>query len=152
MRGYSLFLTFIMIVLSWGCERKVDLNPHAVHWDRDMCARCKMVVSDREYAVQTTDPKRGKTYYFDDIGCLVLWFDEEKIPWRKSAKIWVTDVKTGKWIDARTAEWSTIAVTPMAFGYAAHKRGTAPKTEEIITYEEMAKRVIALEAKKREGH
>jgi hypothetical protein len=140
---YIIFLV-LMMFFSFGCEKKIDLGVHKIHWDRDMCVRCKMVVSDREYAVQTTDPKTGKTYYFDDIGCLILWFDEEKIAWADKAKIWVTDKDTKEWIDARTASWSTVSITPMAFGFAAHKVGTEPKGE-IISYEKVVKRSIAME-------
>ncbi|HIP60277.1 MAG TPA: hypothetical protein EYH01_07625, partial [Campylobacterales bacterium] len=93
----KLFSLFFILLLFLGCERKIELGVHEVHWDRDMCIRCKMVVSDRMYAAQTTDPTTGKTYYFDDIGCVVLWFVEDEIEWADKAIIWVTDVKTGKW-------------------------------------------------------
>ena len=150
MRRYKGWLALIAILAFWGCERKIDLNPHEVHWDRDMCIRCKMVVSERMHAAQTTDPNTGKTYYFDDIGCAILWFMEDEIEWADKAVIWVTDVKTGEWIDARAAKWSTMSITPMAFGFGAHKPGTEPKDTEIITYDEMAKRAIALEARKKD--
>lgn len=140
-----------MILSFLGCERKIELGVHDVHWDRDMCVRCKMVVSERQYAAQTTDPTTGKTYYFDDIGCVVLWFEEDKIDWADKAIIWVTDVNSGEWINAREAAWSTISVTPMAFGYAAHKVGTEPEGE-IIGYDEMAKRAIILEEKKKKRY
>ena len=146
---YKSLLPILVFLSFWGCERKVDLKPHDVHWDRDMCIRCKMVVSDRKYVAQTTDPITGRTYYFDDIGCLVLWFVEDEIEWADKAIIWVKDVKTGEWIDARKAKWSTVSITPMAFGFAAYKAGSEPTNEEIIDYEEMVKRSIALEARKK---
>ncbi len=149
MTSYKSWLLLFVFLSFWGCERKIDLNPHDVHWDRDMCVRCKMVVSERQYAAQTTDPTTGRTYYFDDIGCVVLWFVEDEIEWADKAIIWVTDVKTGEWVNAREAKWSTISITPMAFGFAAHKSGTEPEGEEIIGYEEMAKRSIALEERKK---
>jgi hypothetical protein len=142
MKIYSIF---VVLLLFLGCEKKIDLGVHEIHWDRDMCVRCKMVVSERKYAVQTTDPVSGKTYYFDDIGCLVLWFDEEKIPWAGSAKIWITDKNSGEWIDAREAKYSTEDITPMGFGFAAYKAGTEPKGVEIIDYEKVVKRSIAME-------
>ncbi len=149
MISYKSILFVLALFSFWGCEREIDLNAHDVHWDRDMCIRCKMVVSERQYAAQTTDPITGRTYYFDDIGCAVLWFEEDEIEWADKAIIWVTDVKTGEWINAREAKWSTISITPMAFGFAAYKAGTEPKDKETIDYEEMAKRSIALEARKK---
>ena len=127
-----------------GCDRKIDLNSHKVHWDRDMCERCKMVVSDRNYAAQLTDPKTGRTYYFDDIGCVILWFKESHIDWGDKTKIWVTDEKSGQWIDAREAKWSVESITPMGYGFAAHKKGTEPKDKEIIDFDEVTKRVIKI--------
>ncbi len=81
----------------------------------------------------------------------MLWFEEDKIDWADKAVIWVTDINSGKWINAREAAWSTISVTPMAFGYAAHKAGTEPEGE-IIDYDEMAKRAIILEEKKKKRY
>ncbi|HIP60629.1 MAG TPA: hypothetical protein EYH01_09405, partial [Campylobacterales bacterium] len=80
---------------------------------------------------------------------VVLWFVEDEIEWADKAIIWVTDVKTGKWVNAREAKWSTISITPMAFGFAAHEAGSEPKGEEVIGYDEMAKRSIALEMRKK---
>ncbi|MCH9813089.1 MAG: hypothetical protein K0U47_04000 [Epsilonproteobacteria bacterium] len=149
MKYYKFILLLLLTFFLSGCERKIDLGVHEVHWDRDMCVRCKMVVSERFYAAQTTDPTTGRTYYFDDIGCLVLWFQEDQITWADSAFIWVTDVKSGVWINAKEAKWTTLDVTPMAFGFAAYTPGTEPDGVEVIAYEEMARRAIVLEARKK---
>ena len=113
-----------------------------VHWDRDMCERCKMVVSDRKNSVQVKDP-RGKVYMFDDIGCALLWFKENKIPWEEKAKIFVTDAKTGEWLDARKAWYDTGNVTPMDFGFSAHKhKSDIEKGKEIVDFNEMKRRIL----------
>jgi nitrous oxide reductase accessory protein NosL len=110
-----------------------------------MCARCVMVVSDRHNTTQVINPKNGKTYMFDDIGCMVLWFDEENINWEKDAIIWITDVNSGEWIDARKAFYDTQNITPMAYGFSAHKtKDTIKKSEEIINFDEVVKRVIKI--------
>ena len=31
-----------------ACEKKAETGVAEVHWDRDMCSRCVMVVSDRK--------------------------------------------------------------------------------------------------------
>ncbi|MDD2906732.1 MAG: hypothetical protein PHH41_04545 [Sulfurimonas sp.] len=135
----------LLASLFTGCSEK-PLNAVAeVHWDRDMCARCVMVVSDRHNTVQVREPRNGKTYMFDDIGCMALWFDEHEIEWRDQAIVWITDVKSGEWIDARKAFYDTQNVTPMAYGFSAHKtKDTIEVTEEIITYDEVLKRVIKI--------
>jgi hypothetical protein len=141
-----LSLKFFLLAIFFisGCEREIDLNPHKVHWDRDMCIRCKMVISDRSYVAQVTDPTNGKTYFFDDIGCLILWFKEDDIKWQDQTIIWVADEKSGEWIEAKKAKWSTNSITPMGYGFAAHKNGTEPKDTEIIDYDEVVKRVIKI--------
>ena len=79
---------------------------------------------------------------FDDIGCMVLWFEDQHIEWKNEAIIWITDVDTGKWIDARKAFYDTNNITPMAYGFAAHEtKQSIKKGEEIIDFNEVVKRV-----------
>ena len=128
-----------------GCEEKSKTDVIKVHWDRDMCVRCVMVVSDRKNTAQVRNPDTGKKYMFDDIGCAILWFQGEKIEWKDRAVIWITDVNTGKWIDARTAFYDTENITPMAYGFSAHTtKDTIKLDQEIINFLEVTKRVIKI--------
>ena len=148
MKGFkSLFLAAVLLFGFTACEKKNPTEMHGVHWDRDMCERCKMVVSDRQHATQVINPATGRSTMYDDIGCAVLWFGEEKIEWADKAKIWVTDITTGKWIDARTALYDTNNITSMAFGFGAHENNSSVQSgEEIIDFEEMSKRIFQIEA------
>ena len=138
-----LLLALAIATIQTGCKERSKTDVAKVHWDRDMCARCVMVVSDRQNTVQVRDPKNGKIYMFDDIGCMVLWFKENRISWEKSAIIWITDIQTGEWIDAKKAFYSTINITPMAYGFSAHKmKESIKKDEEIINFNEVSKRII----------
>ena len=140
-----LFLSLLLLSFN-GCEKKkITTELHEVHWDRDMCARCKMVTSDRHHAVQVINPKNGKAYMFDDIGCTLLWFDDEKISWKDQAKIWITDVDSKKWIDARTAYYDADNITPMAYGFAAH--ASKEHLKNSIAYEALFKKVLEIEQK-----
>jgi nitrous oxide reductase accessory protein NosL len=139
----KIFLTIVIIALQSGCEERSKTDVAEVHWDRDMCARCVMVVSDRHNSVQVREPKTGKTYIFDDIGCMVLWFKKNNFPWQKQATIWVNDVETGQWIDAKTAIYTSGNTTPMAFGFSAHKsKESLKKEEKALTFEEISKRIL----------
>ncbi len=139
-----IFYALIFILFS-GCEERSKTDVAEVHWDRDMCARCVMVVSDRHNTTQVRNPKTGKKYMFDDIGCTILWFKNEKIAWKDQAIIWITDANTGEWIDARKAFYDTENVTPMAYGFSAHKDKNAIKEgQEIIDFEELSRRVIKI--------
>ena len=152
MKKFNLFALPALLVLAFsfgGCEQKVTTELKEVHWDRDMCGRCTMVVSERKFAVQVINPETGKSRMFDDIGCTVLWFAEERIPWADKAKIWITDAETGEWIDARNAFYDTDSLTPMGFGFGAHKaKSGIQEDEEVISYDEVQKRLM----KKGTGH
>jgi hypothetical protein len=133
-------------VVFLACEKKAETGVAEVHWDRDLCSRCVMVVSDRKNTVQIRNPDTSKTYMFDDIGCMALWFEEEKIEWKSKAIVWVTDLESGEFIDARTAFYDTNNVTPMAYGYSAHKsKDSFKKGEEIISYDEVINRVTKID-------
>ena len=60
MKKFKLLFLAIVILLGFtGCEKKDPTEMHGVHWDRDMCVRCKMVVSDRHHAVQVINTVNG---------------------------------------------------------------------------------------------
>ncbi len=155
MKKFNLLLLFaIVTIILTGCQKKRENGVAQMHWDRDMCERCKMAVSERKFAVQVIDPKTHKVYKFDDIGCAILWFDEEHIPWKDQAKIWITDAKTGKWIDAKTALYTDDSITPMAYGFAAYTKDTLPPKHHTIHFDEVVKKVIEIEKLNRQkgGH
>ncbi|SFZ97451.1 Nitrous oxide reductase maturation protein, outer-membrane lipoprotein NosL [hydrothermal vent metagenome] len=108
-----------------------------------------MVTSDRRNSVQVINPETGKSYMFDDIGCMFLWFVEDKIEWQDKAKVWINDVDTGKWIDAKEAYYSAGNITPMAYGFAAHakKDNIIKKNKEVIMYDALPKLIIEMEEK-----
>jgi len=141
----KLFGIFLISIFFGACQKKDSSLPQKVHWDRDMCERCKMVLSDRDFATEIINPKTHKVYYFDDIGCAVLWLKEGKIPWAKSAKIWVKDGKTKKWIDARKAKYVDDAITPMAYGFKAYEAQNFPKNKKMINFDQMIKKVEEIE-------
>jgi len=144
-------ISLIYILGVSGCgESRHKGEAEKIHWDRDMCERCKMVVSERKYAAEIVDPKSDKVYKFDDLGCAVLWLEEEKIPWADQAKIWVTDAKTGKWLDARKAKYTDDSITPMAYGVAAFNDQTFPKGHRVLHFDEVVELIKKIEAKNNE--
>jgi len=146
MKRFSfLFFTLFFLFGFSGCEKKPIGEVAQMHWDRDMCERCKMAISERKFAAQIIDPKTGKVYKFDEIGCAVLWMDETRIPWKNQAIIWINDAKTGEWIDARKAKYTYGAITPMAFGFAAYTKETLPQGKETFDYSQVAKKIETIE-------
>lgn len=114
-------------------------------WDRDTCARCSMVISDRRFAVQIRGGDKNTAFKFDDIGCAVIWLQnkQQDYPWMTAAatRFWVADV-TGqgdKWLDARKAHYSGGRVSPMAYNQSA----TAYPEAGAMGFEEMRQHVLA---------
>lgn len=145
---FKLFKTLIIILILFNftaCEKKISTEVKEIHWDRDMCSRCVMVVSDRNQTVQVSNPQNGEVHVFDDIGCAILWFRDQNIKWQNEAIIWINDIKTSKWINARTAFYDTMNITPMAYGFGAHEiKEEIQAGLEVIDYEEVKKRVLVI--------
>ncbi len=93
------------------------------------CSECSMSIEDLHYAAQIIK-KNGNTYFFDDIGCLILWLQNHSSDIQRM----VTQTQdTHKWIDVKKAWYSRIAPSPMGYGFAAVEN----KQEGLIPYEEM---------------
>lgn len=150
-KAFKILITVAIIFNFTACERKITTEVKEIHWDRDMCSHCVMVVSDRNQTVQVINPKDGRSYVFDDIGCAILWFKDQDIKWQDEAVIWINDIKTSKWIDARIAFYDTMNITPMAHGYGAHEiKNTIQEGLEVIDFEEVKKRVLAIKDNKKD--
>ncbi len=156
MRGYkslvvahwSLVVVFLLAIAFVGCEKKeFTSKPAKMHWDRDMCERCKMAISERKFAVQAIDTQ-NKVHKFDDIGCFVLW-KKEDAPNLTIKKVWIPDFETGKWIDAKRAYYTHGVISPMGFGFAAHEKKPDKK---YYTYEETKKMIEQMKRMKKKMH
>jgi len=93
-----------------------------MNWNRDTCERCRMMVSEPDFAAQVryfTENNKSKVATFDDIGCAALWLQES--PWSKDERteIWVVDHRNKEWINARTATFIPDRITPMNYGLGA---------------------------------
>jgi len=137
-------LTLLLLV---ACSAPPDSGPVEVKWDRDVCERCSMVLSDRLHSAQvraTPEPgKHSRVYKFDDIGCALIWLQDK--PWRDNPKteIWVTDHRSGAWIDARSAYYLLGQVTPMEYGLGAQSEAA----QGSLNFEQARQQIFALEAR-----
>jgi len=98
------------------------------------CSECNMDIQEMRYAVQLIT-KNGDTYFFDEIGCLVLWLKSHKV---EIAKIFTKTVDTDMWIDAKSAHYSRIASTPMGYGFTAVEE----RSKRLISYSHMEKMML----------
>lgn len=97
--------------------------------DEYSCAKCKMDVHALDYATQAVK-KNGDTYFFDDIGCMILWLEKNS---EGVVVKYVRTVDTHQWIKAEEAHYSRIAPSPMGYGFAAVEASKAG----LVTYDEM---------------
>ena len=93
------------------------------------CSECSMDIEALDYAAQLIS-KDGNTYFFDDIGCVVLWLENHS---PDTHSILTQTLDTHQWIDAKKAWYSRIAPSPMGYGFGAVEN----KKEGLIDYAEM---------------
>lgn len=119
------------------CSQKEETGPGEVRWDRMVCERCRMALSDHYYSAQVrggVEEKRTKLYYFDDLGCAVIWLDKQT--WKASSRteVWVNDHLSGEWLNADSASYVKGKITPMDFGLGAipdHMENTLNYTQAV---------------------
>jgi len=90
----------IGILFVAGCA---DQRPKPINTNQDICAYCKMGISDVRFASELITSK-GKVYKFDSIECLVAYYRQLNATEKNNAKLWVNDfLQPGQWISAETA-------------------------------------------------
>lgn len=112
-----------------------------IHWDRDTCAQCAMVISDPRFAAELRGGPSNTAFKFDDIGCLSVWLREKSAahPWAQApeTRIWVAGFDSpGRdailWLDARMAHYIERS-SPMGFNFAA----VAQPSEKAARFDEV---------------
>ena len=71
-----------------ACEKSQTNGVHKIHYDIDMCVKCKMVISDRHYVAQIDDRVSDKAFTFDDIGFALLWMATIPKDYHKEAHLY----------------------------------------------------------------
>lgn len=139
-----LFAVFALFLNA--CGNNNQTGPVDPKWDRDACERCQMMLSDRNFSAQVRvfpQNKRSKVYKFDDLGCAVLWLDQQEWKDDPRTEIWVNDYKSRKWIDASTAWYIKDEISPMGYGLGAQSE----KTIGTLDFVQARKHIYAVEEK-----
>lgn len=137
-------LVLITLTLLLGACGDPGTGPVEVKWDRTTCERCRMVLSDHRHSAQVRvqDAQgRSRVYPFDDLGCALTWIDGQPGGIDAASEIWVSDWRTGDWIDARAASYVPNQITPMQYGLGAQP-DPAPGT---LTFEQARDHVLEAE-------
>ena len=109
----------------------------------DMCARCKMAISEKRYAAEAID-NDGNAFKFDNAACMVRFVLDRKLR-AKVAAYFIADYDTRAWIDAHKVAYvkSAEIPSPMASGLAAFGAATnaaqfaAARHGKVIAFEEL---------------
>ncbi len=96
--------------------------------------QCAMVVESKIYSTQVA-ARDGRTWVFDDIGCMVLWLEKQKF--ESPPKLWVHTIDSDEWIEADKAYYHLGEHTPMHHGFGAYKE----KKEGYLSYDEVKEMV-----------
>ncbi len=125
-----------------GCSGDPATGPVEVTWDRDNCDRCVMALSDRYHSAQVRGGELNKVFHFDDIGCALLWLEEQSWGSDPATEIWVNNYQDGSWLDARDAHYVKVTHTPMNYGFSAQQGNS----EGAIGYQQMRSAIFEQEA------
>jgi copper chaperone NosL len=112
-------VTVLALALSSACRRGA-VEPAQVDTHADVCARCRMAVSDRRFAGQLAAPGE-EPRFFDDVGCLGEYLRQH--PTLPAGTVaFVADHRTGAWVRASRAVFTKrdTLETPMGSHLIAH--------------------------------
>jgi len=98
---------------------------------------CNMTIEDTTYSAQVV-LQNNDTLFFDDIGCLVLWLEDQKNTQKEKIVLWVWAKDENKYINARDAWYSLTDHTPMHYGFGAYKI----KQNNYIDYDTMTTKML----------
>ncbi len=116
----------VLIVLAFvaaGCAQgTAEITPPEIRYGEDVCAACKMIISDPRFAAAYTheiSPGRYENVLFDDIGDMLMHADQH--PEHTVVAWWVHDYDSEAWLNGAEAVYvfSNALRTPMAQGTAA---------------------------------
>lgn len=102
-----------------ACNSSESSSSQALKSEAKVCPKCHMEV-EKSNMHSASLVENDTTYYFDDIGCMILWSHENDIDISK-AKVFSKD--TSRYIDAASASYKIGEKTPMSYGFGAYENG-----------------------------
>ena len=112
-------------------------QPESIVYGQDVCAFCKMGITDPRYAAEIVT-RKGRVYKFDSIECMVAATLDGTVDPGEVKRYWVKDWKTQEWVDARKAFYlqSSSLRSPMGLNITAF--ASRKDLEEVkMTYDGM---------------
>jgi len=113
-------------------EGNTSRQPVEIVLDHYQDTRCGMLLEQVQDTAQAVAPD-GRTWFFDDVGCLALWYGDN--PRWEDMVLWVRTRDTDRWLDGHAAWYSRTAETVMRYGVAAYEN----EHEGFIRFPEMVR-------------
>lgn len=136
----------VVLALS-ACWNGEKTGPEDIHWDRDACELCIMLISDPRFAAEVRGGPKKKLYKFDDVGCATNWLNTQDWAGDPATEIWVADASSTRenviWLDARTARYLKGEISPMNYGYTAVAPSPDHATPVGIDFVQMTTNILA---------
>ncbi len=142
-----LIITFMaivaMIVISMAKENQpitivkgnMAMRPLDIKLNATNDTECKMIIKKLENSAEVVSPD-GRTWFFDDVGCMVLWLEGKKF--KEDAKLWAYTLDSKKWVDAKRASYGVTDHTAMHYGFGAREQ----EGNGTIDFDEMRLRML----------
>jgi copper chaperone NosL len=93
-------------------------GPRPIAFDREPCARCRMLISDPSFAAQL-ETAGGEVASFDDPGCLLAALEGQPDP----RALWFHHSREERWIAGDQVAFVRVPRTPMGYGLGAVQAG-----------------------------
>lgn len=116
-----------MVVLHEGNKTQKPVDIKINHFQDTQCG---MTITKLEHSAQAIGPS-GKTWFFDDTGCMALWYKD--ITFKDDVKLWVYSKDSKKYVDGKKAWYDQITPTTMGYGFGAYEN----KKDTLISFNEM---------------
>jgi ABC-2 type transport system permease protein len=126
-----------------GCSSEPLTGPVDIKWDRDVCVRCSMVISDRHFAAQIRNPMK-KVLKFDDFGCAVFWKEHMKQLWL-TAKLDIVESLRARWFQIYTLVFGGIVALLFLFGLTESRvLGFIGLSRLLVTYIQLTMAILPI--------
>jgi|SRR5665647_1752336 len=110
----NLILLLLPLTLS-ACQPTEEIKPQEPLWEKEPCSRCKMILSEKRYAVQRI-LKNGEIHFYDDLNCALAHHHKDN-----EGTLYVRPFGVEKWVLTNEVSYQSGLRTPMGSGIGAVK-------------------------------
>lgn len=112
-----LYITIGLFIFLIGCSEDTAMEPVPINEGVDSCETCHMGIIDMDASSQII-LQDGTPKKFDDIGCMLAYYQENK---ENVGKAYVHDFHSKEWIDLEEATFlqDSSFESPMSYGMIA---------------------------------